>query len=104
MKAMTWAVSGFGMVMAAGIGLVAFGRSRWKTRTQAQKAKLEAARVPALPGRYEACELRGLHTPNHLPDVHTQGQGATEVRLGDDARSIQLNGRLPVRGDRIEAP
>ena len=66
MKAVTWAVSDFGTVVAAGIGLVAFGRSHWQTWTQAQMAKLEAARVPALPGRYEACELRGLPTPNRL--------------------------------------
>ena len=36
--------------------------------------------------------------------VHAQGPGSTEAPLGGDSRPIQFKGRLPVRGDQIEAP
>ena len=36
--------------------------------------------------------------------VHAQGIGPAEAPLGGDPRPIRFNGRLPVRGDRIEAP
>lgn len=36
--------------------------------------------------------------------VHAQGRGSTEAPLSGDPRPIQFNGRLPVRGNRIQAP
>jgi len=63
MNAMAWTALGVGGVMAAGIGLVACGRSRWNAATQVQLARLEAARVPAPGGRYDAHEIDGLPAP-----------------------------------------
>jgi hypothetical protein len=57
---------GFGLAAAAGIGLIAFGDSRWRASTQAQKALLEAARVPAYAGLnklYDAREIDALPAP-----------------------------------------
>ena len=57
---------GFGLAAAAGMGLIAFGDSRWRASTQAQKALLEAARVPAPAGLnklYDAREIDGLPAP-----------------------------------------
>jgi len=54
---------GIGLLVAAGAGLVAFGKARWANATRAQLALLEAARVPALAGRYDVRELDGLPAP-----------------------------------------
>jgi hypothetical protein len=57
---------GFGLAAAAGIGLIAFGDSRWRASTQAQTALLEAARVPAYAGLnklYDAREIDALPAP-----------------------------------------
>ncbi|MEO8484314.1 MAG: DUF6544 family protein [Acidobacteriota bacterium] len=54
---------GIGLVAAAGIGLIVLGRSRWRASTQAQLARLEAARVPAPAGRYDAHEIDALPAP-----------------------------------------
>ena len=62
-NAMAWTALGVGLVVAAGIGLIAFGSSRWQASTQVQMAKLEAARVPAPAGRYDANEIDGLPLP-----------------------------------------
>ena len=63
MKAIAWTASGLGLVVAAGIGLVAFGSSRWAGATQTQMAKLEAARLPTPAGRYDAREIEALPAP-----------------------------------------
>ncbi|MCY7388333.1 MAG: hypothetical protein LH481_09760 [Burkholderiales bacterium] len=63
MNAISWTALGFGMVAAAGIGLVLFGNSRWQASTAAQMALLEAARVPATARRYDVRELDGLPAP-----------------------------------------
>ena len=63
MNWMGWAVLGIGLSGAAGFGLAAFGSSRWRASTQAQMARLEAARVPAPAGRYDAREIDGLPAP-----------------------------------------
>jgi len=49
--------------VATGIGLVALGRSRWRASTQAQMARLEAARVSTPAGRYDVREIDGLPAP-----------------------------------------
>ena len=54
---------GLGLVIVAAIGLVAFGKARWRTATQAQVAKLESARTPAPADRYDAREIDGLPAP-----------------------------------------
>ena len=63
MNALTWTALGSGLVVAAGIGLVVFGRSRWAGATQAQMAKLEAAMLAVPAGRYDVREIEGLPAP-----------------------------------------
>ena len=63
MNAIAWTASGIGLAVAAGIGLIAYGSSRWRASTQVQMALLEAARIPAPSGRYNARELDGLPAP-----------------------------------------
>ena len=63
MNVLTSTALGFGLVAAAGIGLVAFGRSHWAGATQTQMAKLEAARLAMPAGRYDAREIEGLPAP-----------------------------------------
>jgi hypothetical protein len=63
MNGMAWTGLGLGLVVAAGIGLIALGSSRWQASTKAQMARLEAARVPASAGRYDAREIDGLPAP-----------------------------------------
>jgi hypothetical protein len=36
--------------------------------------------------------------------IHAQDPGPAGAPLGGDPRPIRLNGRFPVRGDRIESP
>jgi hypothetical protein len=71
-----WAALGIGSSVAAVAGLVAFGGSRWVSATQAQLALLEAARVPATAGRYNASEIEGLPAPvqRYLRAVLKEGQ------------------------------
>ena len=63
MNALPWTALGSVLVVAAGIGLVAFGSSRWAGATQTQMAKLDAARLAMPAGRYDAREIEGLLTP-----------------------------------------
>ena len=63
MNKMAWTALGLGLVGATGIGLVVLGSSRWLAATQAQMALLEAGRVPAPAGRYDAREINGLPAP-----------------------------------------
>ena len=63
MNWMEWSALGLGLLVAAAAALAVFGRSRWAGATQAQMALLEAARVPALVGRYDAREIDGLPAP-----------------------------------------
>ncbi|MEO5690434.1 MAG: DUF6544 family protein [Burkholderiaceae bacterium] len=63
MSAMAWAASGMGLVVAASVGLIAFGSSRWQASTKAQMTLLEAGRLPSPASRYDARELGGLPAP-----------------------------------------
>ena len=63
MNAIASTALGFGIVAAAGIGLVSFGSSRWQASTAAQMALLKAARVLTPARRYDARELDGLPAP-----------------------------------------
>ena len=63
MNAWTWTASAFVILMVGGMGLLAFGSSHWRAATQAQWALLEAARLPAPAGRYDAREIDGLPAP-----------------------------------------
>ena len=58
-----WAALGVGCSVAVAAGLVAFGSARWGSATQTQTALLEAARLPAPAGRYNASEIEGLPEP-----------------------------------------
>ena len=66
MNKIEWAALGTGLLVAGGVGLAAFGSSRWASATQAQVALLDAARLPAPAGQnklYDARELDGLPAP-----------------------------------------
>ncbi|MEO8808578.1 MAG: DUF6544 family protein [Burkholderiaceae bacterium] len=63
MNGVAWTAWGVGLVVATGVGLIALGSSRWRASTQAQMARLEAARVTAPAGRYDAREIDGLPAP-----------------------------------------
>ncbi len=66
MNWMGWMALATGLLVAGGVGLAAFGSSRWARATQAQVALLEAARVPAPAGLNKvdsASELEGLPAP-----------------------------------------
>ncbi len=63
MKWRVWTALGIALSGAAGFALAAFGRARWQASTQGQMALLEAARVLAPAGRYEAREIDGLPAP-----------------------------------------
>lgn len=66
MSWMGWVALATGILVAGGVGLVAFGSSRWTSATQAQVALLDAARLPAPAGQnklYDARELDGLPAP-----------------------------------------
>ena len=58
-----WAALGLGCSVAVVAGLVAYGSARWGSATQTQTALLEAARLPAPAGRYNASEIEGLPEP-----------------------------------------
>lgn len=59
----TWLALAFGVLVVALFGLAAFGASRWTAATGALLRKLEMARVPATPARYDVRELEGLPAP-----------------------------------------
>jgi hypothetical protein len=66
MNKIGWTALGTGLLVAGGMGLVAFGSSRWAGATQAQLALLDAASAPAPAGQnklYDARELEGLPAP-----------------------------------------
>ena len=66
MNAWGWTASCLVLAMAAGIGLLAFGKARWAAATLAHMTRLEAARVPPPAGAnqvYDARELDGLPAP-----------------------------------------
>ena len=58
-----WTALGIVLTAATFIGLVAFGSSRWQAATRAQMALLEAAKLSAPAGRYDAREIEGLPAP-----------------------------------------
>lgn len=63
MNAIKWTALGMGALIAAGGGLIAVGRSRWRALTKAQMALLEAARVPMPVGMYDEREIEALPAP-----------------------------------------
>ena len=58
-----WSALGIGLLVAAAAGLAAFGSSRWAGATQVQMTQLEATKLPAPAGRYDAREIDGLPAP-----------------------------------------
>ena len=60
---MGWTALGIGLLVAAGAGLAAFGSLRWASATKMQMALLDAAKLPAPPGRYDPREIDGLPAP-----------------------------------------
>lgn len=59
----TWSALALGALVAAVLGLAAYGTSRWTEATQTLLRQLEAARLPATASRYDAHELEGLPAP-----------------------------------------
>ena len=63
MNWMGWTALSAGLLVASGAGLAAFGSARWAAATEAKTAQLNAARLPAPAGLYDARELDGLPAP-----------------------------------------
>lgn len=63
MTCIIWLALALGALVAALLGLAAYGASRWAESTQALLGRLEAARLPATAARYDARELEGLPAP-----------------------------------------
>ena len=93
MNAMAWTALGVGLVVAAGIGLIAFGRLRWQAATQVQMAQLEAARVPVPAGRYDAHEINGLPAPvqRYFRAVLRDGQSLIAAATFELAGTINMS-------------
>jgi len=58
-----WSALALGVLVAAWMGLAAYGRARWAAATKALLGQLEAARLPARTLRYDARDLEGLPAP-----------------------------------------
>jgi len=93
MSAIAWTVLGSSLVVAAGIGLVAFGNSRWKASTRAQMALLEATRVPDPAGNYNAREIDNLPKPvqRYFRSVLKDGQPFIAAATFDLAGTIDMS-------------
>ncbi len=66
MSGLNWLVIGAAallVLLALAVSAVVYGSLRWKRGSQAIVARLEAARMPPSPARYNACELDGLPAP-----------------------------------------
>jgi hypothetical protein len=63
MTVIVWSALALGVLAVAGMGLSAYGRSRWAVATQALLGQLEAARLPATASRYGVRELESLPAP-----------------------------------------
>lgn len=63
MTAWKWVAAAIGLLVLLGFGLTAWGAGRWNAAARDLKARLEAARTPATPSRYDARELDGLPAP-----------------------------------------
>ncbi|MEO9148929.1 MAG: DUF6544 family protein [Burkholderiaceae bacterium] len=79
--------------MVAGIGMIAFGNSRWRAATQAQMAQLEAARMPNSFSRYDARELDGLPAPvqRYFRTVLKDGQPSIAAATFELAGTINMS-------------
>ncbi len=93
MNAISWTALSVGIVVAAGIGLIVFGSSRWRASTQVQMALLENARVPMPAGRYDAREIDDLPTPvqRYFRAVLKDGQPLIAAASFDLAGKINMS-------------
>lgn len=90
---MVWAASGVGLVVAAGMGLVALGSARWRASTRAGMALLDAGRTPAPAGRHDARELDDLPAPvrRYFRAVLKDGQPLIAAAKFDLAGTINMS-------------
>ena len=89
-----WTVFGIGCSVAAVAGLVALGGSRWVSASQAQVARLDAARMPAsLNTIYNAREIDGLPAPvqRYFRAVLTDGQPVIAAATFELAGTINMS-------------
>ena len=88
-----WAALGFGCSIAVVAGLVAYGSARWGSATQTQTALLEAARLPAPAGRYNASEIEGLPEPvqRYFRAVLKDGQPLIAAAMFELAGRINMS-------------
>ena len=63
MTAMKWTVLGAVVIALVAVVLFVYGQHRWSGLTRELVARLEAARVPPAPTRFDARELEGLPAP-----------------------------------------
>ena len=94
MNAFAWMASGTVLVVAAGIGLIALGNSRWRASTRAQMARLDAARAPAPSGHYDAREIDGQPAPvqRYFRAVLKDGQPLIAAATFELAGTINMSG------------
>jgi len=88
-----WAALGLGCSIAVVAGLVAYGSARWGSATQTQTALLEAARLPAPAGRYNASEIEGLPEPvqRYFRAVLKDGQPLIAAAMFELAGRINMS-------------
>ena len=93
MNWMEWTAVGIGLLVVAGVGLAAFGSSRWASATQAQMALLEGVRPPAPAGRYDAREIDGLPAPvqSYFRAVLKDGQALIAAATFELAGKINMS-------------
>jgi len=101
MNAIACTAMGLGLVAAAGSGLIAFGNAHWRAATKVQLALLEAARVPAVAGSYDAHEIEALPAPvqRYFHAVLKHGQPLITTATFKLAGAINLSALSPPSDD-----
>jgi len=93
MSGLAWTTVAVGLIIAALFGLIALGSARWRSSTEVEMARLEAARMPASAGRYDAREIEGLPAPvqRYVRTVLKDGQPLIAAATFDLAGTINMS-------------
>jgi len=93
MSELAWTTVAVGLIIAALFGLIALGSARWRSSTEVEMARLEAARMPASAGRYDAREIEGLPAPvqRYVRTVLKDGQPLIAAATFDLAGTINMS-------------
>ncbi|MCK7496614.1 MAG: hypothetical protein MZW92_41155 [Comamonadaceae bacterium] len=91
-----WLALGIAALVVVFVALAAFGALRWSSSTRALNERLDAARTPVTPARYDAArELDGLPPPvqRFFRAVLKDGQPIIAARDHRTPRHVQPRGR-----------